>query len=761
MTTQGLISLLVLASIGGTVGTSKVEILSPPLLVRPNGYFHQPAEFGFTKCPYSFAKSRCLLTAKVVPIDNSLCEPGIQLPTVSESFVLLAPRGACSYVIQARNAQSLGASGLLLADHTCLCSVGEFCNSNNPCVDDAPVLANDGTASDTFLPTVLLQKQDADAIRSVQEPVTLQLEWAVDQADAVALGYWHLPSPNQDLPASLQWALPHLGTVQFTPKYFVLSGAEIGCDPNNPIANPAVCMSGCTANRKYCAEDAGGVLGAHRLEEAVRRMCIWESDDEKDELLGSQDYWRYTMAFSEACTSDGTMWQDVGCSRQAMEEANIDFMQIAQCVRRSGDAYLEASLNERQTIAGLDNFSVVINSVQFPGETFSETFGAICAGYNWKSLPVPCTACEDCEAAEQLNCVVNQGSCFSQMIELPAPTPPPVLVQPPREGNQETLTIEESGTTLPPTIQPKPTLRPTVLPRLPVDDATGNTIGGGATVDTITSPPTSADQNGELPVTEETNEKEEDKSSDGNEEEGLSDDMKVVIVVAVVGGAILVIFGFVVFLVFKLMKRIKKLEKKEKQTPTTTSPAGSNIWDLPHYVGKEDPFNSECDPIPLEVFQQLAAESLPNANNSAAADGGEVVAPDASFSSIPTTEPNKGVLVTDADPDPEKPPQIDKKKTEAANPPTVAPANEGQLNSSKSKPPEKLRSSGKSETTSERPTVKPRRSSKKDSTWVDIMGKAAPEAKVPKSFSYDDEEKEEIMDELPPEFNDSHMSWDS
>ena len=75
----------------------------------------------------------------------------------------MVDRGGCSFVTKARNAQALGASALVAADTRCVC--GQPCEPQKSCQWTEPVLADDGSGADVTIPAIMLQKQDADAIK--------------------------------------------------------------------------------------------------------------------------------------------------------------------------------------------------------------------------------------------------------------------------------------------------------------------------------------------------------------------------------------------------------------------------------------------------------------------------------------------------------------------------------------------------------------------------------------------------------------------
>jgi len=737
--------------------------------------------------------------------------------------------------------------GVIVADHTCLCSSGTNCdnsrNYNNAAcaVQSSIILSNTiDNNNDIHLPSILLEKQDADAIiqqqqQSSEQIIQAELSWNVApvQTDStVTLDYWHVPSfykqqPEESSLMGFEFVLNHILGVQgqvvvgMTPKYYIVPGEDIGCDPAT-VATNSLCSLHCTHFGRYCAEDpeasrnnnnnnnnaiavatGEGSSGAQVVEEILRRMCIWS-------LYGTtspQTWWAYMAAYEQTCVMDDTvtdnnvnlqqqyeLLQGDACSRTAMETAGVgvDYMTVSRCVFNAGredldqeNILLEAALLEQRE-KGIPPSSpiptVVVNGIPYRAKTASETFGAICASFITATMPNICRQCAGC--GDEYDCLQNNGICafLPEEIELPLLPPPTTspLVQVPTIGDIA------------------PTSSPTALnvdSPTPIDEdgeeaqAGDNEIvppsanGEGdpnETSSNATSPGSDEDTTDE----DGGNGADNDKNDEGGG--GLDDQTKVVIVVSVVGGAIVVIFTVVMFLVWKLFMRIRRLETKEKHTPTTTSPAGSGIWELPTYVtGKEDPFNSEFEqlpdggdggePIPNDVEGVEAA--IPVQEVSIANYGVEGVLPVVSRADTieddkpsqnsptqqPLTEPATDapkILETDGQNN-NFPPTASlveevlksEKKTSENAAPTVdqnKPSDEGQVSRKNSKNKEeeekgKVKGSG---SLPGKPKSK-RRKSKNDSILINqIMGKAAPEGRIPKRFSYEDEEKSEIESEI-------------
>ena len=84
------------------------------------------------------------------------------------------------FTTQVRNAQRSGAAGVIIADNTCLCN-DDACVKASPgqqCESSEPIMADDGSGSDISIPSFLMFKIDADAIKAevkADRPVQLEM----------------------------------------------------------------------------------------------------------------------------------------------------------------------------------------------------------------------------------------------------------------------------------------------------------------------------------------------------------------------------------------------------------------------------------------------------------------------------------------------------------------------------------------------------------------------------------------------------------
>ena len=755
--------------------------------------------------------NNCRIEANLQYLETRLCHDN-DLDTARQlllglsnqpPFLLMIHRGGCPLADKVQRAKILQADadivGLVIAttnDDDCRCEslVCETTsaattdnNDDEPC--DVEIVATEDEENDmmtnTHMPAiVLLKKDDTDRIReelpaigattnantAASSPVRMAWSWNVpvvlQTTDSVmALEFWHLPSPyhrrttttvldgddnivammNQrgDIPHLLGRVLDKFSDhrVQFVPKFHVVAGSELlGCrldesSSNDDNVDTNLCLlDRCTNNGRYCAEDPHGnsleegettarTTGANLVEETLRRMCIWDQFGSTDTDPIGLIWWKYLEAFHEMCTVEdyrstgdepsnhvyNNLLVDTACSRDAMTIAGIDFVLVSRCVLSSGgttddkkNVMLEASLRERQSNAASGSLlsppTVTVNGISFRGNTLSESFGAICASFASDTMPDVCELCANC--AEEYECLVNEKMCSIDNGQTATPT-----IAPTRQPEQDSA----------------------VVPPLPISSSSSTD-----------------------PQDEDGSDGGDNRS--GNESKGgLNDTTKMVIVVAVVGCAILAIFAVVLVLVWKLLKRIQYLEGKGKQTPTTSSPAGSGIWKLPSYVTtKEDPYNSDCEPLPEAGIEQL---SDPMSNEFPQREEKQVLPPAISVATATEISPGEELKEKTAAKKPwwiESYPNnqvVKSVKTQTSE--QTASTTSGSISDDQSSSASKPRDKGKGpRSTAASGTTKPnsRRPKQQHGTTslLDIMGKAAPEAKIPRSFSYEDEEKEEI-----------------
>jgi hypothetical protein len=418
------LSLLLLGS--SDAMSSELQIVTPESLRKEEGYDHRDAIFG--QPPYGST----LKDVNVYYADSTLCgrlSPDLGFPPQSDwesPFFLVVDRGDCTFVTKARIAQLMhGAAGVLVADNRCECSAADCISDVQPCQPVSPRMNDDGTGSDVTIPSLLLKKQDADAIKdalrggeAVQMEVTFDVPSSLDQQ--VEYELWMNPLDNsndghgQELFEDRNWkqAAVKLGDkATFTPRSLVGDGRIFGC-----YLNPSdVCTEYCTNNGRYCPYDRQKVLenssitGAQVIVEILRQHCVWYVYGEDG--IG-EEFWDYLTEFHTSCGGKADTFEsfaDAGCIAEAMQTAGIDPTLIDKCIDDSGgleqdtpNLILEHQLAERKESGVTYTPTLFVNEVPVSGRiSFTTTFKAICSGFAEGSEPEICQLCSSTDNVEE------------------------------------------------------------------------------------------------------------------------------------------------------------------------------------------------------------------------------------------------------------------------------------------------------------------------------------------------------------------------
>jgi len=422
----------------GIVTSSKLQIHVPKSLTKEGGYEHREALFGIPPYGGSIAQNMYYAADTICDfnsIDTRSGSPirakdddGKMLPWQSP-FILMVDRGGCTFVQKARNAQRIGAAGMIIADNSCLCSATKCVGDpGKVCEEREPIMADDGSGSDISIPSFLMFKQDADQVKAevqANHPVRIEMTWSLPNPDdRVEYELWTTPTDviSRDFQKEFKEAALSLGDrAYFTPQMYIYDGIRSGCQG---IDGENDCYNLCTNNGRYCATDPDndldrGISGADVVSESLRRMCIWNQYG-KDNGVGVQ-WWDYVSEFIFRCSTE-EFFSSKQCINDAMSHAGVDRKVIDQCMSDSGglDDDRANLLMETQLFAK-DKSGVVIlpamyvNRVSIRGSLELEVvFKAICSGYASGTTPTVCTTCATC--ADQKECITN-GFCGSKKLQ--------------------------------------------------------------------------------------------------------------------------------------------------------------------------------------------------------------------------------------------------------------------------------------------------------------------------------------------------------
>jgi hypothetical protein len=396
-------------------------------LFKEEGYDHREALFGVPPYGGSIAQN-------VYYADSELCDPTVDTKggypardgdTPWQSpYILMVDRGGCTFVQKVRNAQRSGAAGVVIADNTCLCSDTECtAQTNGSCETTEPIMADDGSGADISIPSFLMFKRDADAVKAelkANRPVQIEMAWSLPSPDdRVEYDLWTVPTDvvSRDFLSSFKTVAEALGDrAYFTPHMYVYDGVRSHCQGND---GENFCYNLCTNNGRYCATDPDndldkGISGADVVRESLRRLCIWNHYGAEDGV-GSV-WWDYVTEFMDRCSSpDYFMNED--CVKDAYKHSKVDGSLIDRCMADSGglekdtaNAFLDIEIGSQAQRGVVVVPTAFVNTAAIRGAlTVSNVFSAICAGFVQGSVPSICTMCSQC--ADPVSCIKSKGKC--------------------------------------------------------------------------------------------------------------------------------------------------------------------------------------------------------------------------------------------------------------------------------------------------------------------------------------------------------------
>jgi hypothetical protein len=420
--------------------TSRIYVHIPFPIHNPFGFEHVQAEFGFQHAHQGD------IAEYLYWVDDELCSPlmwnktqgypahtdGYQTP-----FILMANDGSCSAVTKARHAQQVGASALVIAKSACYCKdkgcVDKY--PNQTCLEEEPVLVNDGSALDISIPSFLIFKDLAETlkmeVKDKNQPVLMELVWGIrpqhgedvdTDTDSIPLEY-HLWTTAYDPMVDLETyqnlktvAQALQGKAHFSPRYRLMDGSRFNCGDGN-VEGP--CDHLCTNHGRYCTTHARDLSGHAIVKETVRRLCIGKHYNPPQSDI-AQVWWDYVLYHKEHCGIDPHYFSSEECTRDAMKAAKVDASIIDQCMTDSGDvdtnepnSLLEPQLHAQKT-SGIVSIPAMTINDKAPLEHTStwSLFESICREY-WLSpvsSPKVCLTCATCPNV--IGCL-EEGHCVA------------------------------------------------------------------------------------------------------------------------------------------------------------------------------------------------------------------------------------------------------------------------------------------------------------------------------------------------------------
>lgn len=350
----------------------------------------------------------------------------------------MVDRGECTFVQKVRTAQHAGAVAVIVADNVCQCE-NEECQKAvssadvSQCEKVEPIMSDDGTGSDVTIPSFMLHKHDADAIKKelfLDTPVRASMSFPVPElGGTVKYELWTQPrdKSSMQLVRTFAAAAKALGKdAVFAPHENFIDGVSLGCEQSGQD----VCANLCTNNGKYCSPDPDealmyGASGADVVTESLRRLCIWDIYGKPNGV--GNEWWDYMQHFTEDCENlamggfdDTSKFRDPSCIKKVADKAKIDLHKVTKCM--SGSGGLEGDVNntlfEAQHALKTTSKIIVIPTLVINGSpvrgsiSFTSAFKAVCAGFSPDKTPPICTECRYCDG-DMEQCVKTQ-SCSSR-----------------------------------------------------------------------------------------------------------------------------------------------------------------------------------------------------------------------------------------------------------------------------------------------------------------------------------------------------------
>jgi len=332
-------------------------------------------------------------------------------------------------LLQVRNAQKAGASGVLIADNTCLCGDKECMEETNAetCENSEPIMADDGSGGDITIPSFLMFKHDADRVKvqlKDDHPVQMEMVWSLPAPDdRVEYELWTVPSDKVSRNFLIEFkdvAMALGERAEFAPHMYVFDGVRTHCQGKG---GENFCYNLCTNKGRYCATDPDndldrGISGADVVTESLRRLCIWDHYG-RDNGVGEQ-WWNYIFEFDKRCNTED-YFSSKECVVDCFDHSGIETEKIDRCMSDSGglendvsNAFLDKEI-ARQAERGVVVLpTAFVNTAALRGQlSTANVFSAICAGYAEGTRP---DICDQCSLCSDISACAKTGRCSSSPV---------------------------------------------------------------------------------------------------------------------------------------------------------------------------------------------------------------------------------------------------------------------------------------------------------------------------------------------------------
>lgn len=450
MIAVALFVVVIISSLVPSYSKTFVSVHIPFALHDRAGEEHVTAEYGISQPQGSIA---CF----VYSIDADLCtewnnkfvqngtagypkhEGGLKSP-----FMLMVARSSkCTTVTQARRAQQNGAAAVIVTTDGCRCTDKACTDAFGPdCVNEDEVLVNDGSAGDVTIPSFLLYRVRAKAIRDqlhANQPVLMEFTWGLKDDDidqkppAVHYNLWttaHDPLLDLDTYKNFRTIATALAPhgANFEPRYSLISGERFLC--NQQIDTNGPCDHLCTNHGRYCALHGYFISGNAIVTETLRRLCVWRDFGTKD----ATHYWDYILNHVEHC-SDPEMFANASCYTKALTDAHVDTAAVDQCMSDSGgldadqvNSILEYELKHKARAGIVTVPALVIENHTLDEPTSFHLWEGLCRRFSSRNLTTTPDVCFTCGSCPNVLGCLETGHCvefFKPTVAPSAPVSPP------------------------------------------------------------------------------------------------------------------------------------------------------------------------------------------------------------------------------------------------------------------------------------------------------------------------------------------------
>lgn len=301
-----------------------------------------------------------------------------------------------------RNAQHAGASGVILANSICDCGDWKCINYFGSVICEAVFqeLVDDASASDVSIPSVLIDRIDAKAIKDLlinNETVLAEMEWSTGTLPGQRVEYelWMTPDDvrSKSLLAEFKTVAQALGDrAVFTPHFRILDGNVLGCTKDQGQK----CHKLCTSSGRYCSPPlssarAVGISGSDLAKESLRRLCIWKIYGSSNGI--GKEWWDYVYHFNNRCGLS-KFFSDPQCLSNALLKARVDQNKLNRCMVDHKTELYDSQI-ETQLSSGVVTIpTAMVNGAKVSGSlTPGRFFDAICDSFAPSEMPSPCIVC--------------------------------------------------------------------------------------------------------------------------------------------------------------------------------------------------------------------------------------------------------------------------------------------------------------------------------------------------------------------------------